>query len=60
MASDSLNKRLHALEEARPATPRMIRMIVEGDPYPDDADDVVVLMAGRPIRAARAATGEGS
>ena len=60
MASDSLNKRLHALEERQPPKPRRIRMIVDGDPWPEDADDVVVLMAGRPIRAAHGATGKGS
>jgi hypothetical protein len=60
MASDSFNKRLHALETKQPAKPRRIRMIVAGNAYPEDADDVVVLTPGRPIRAADAETGKGS
>jgi hypothetical protein len=60
MASDSFNRRLHALEERQPAKPRRIRIIVAGNAYPEDADDVVVLTPGRPIRAADAETGKGS
>jgi hypothetical protein len=60
MASDSFNRRLYALEERQPAKPRRIRMIVAGNPYPEDADEVVVLTPGRPIRAADAETGKGS
>lgn len=56
MGSDR-DRRLQVLEDRRPSKPRTIRMIVEGDPIPEDADDVVVLTAGRPVWAVHSEPG---